>query len=554
MHRTQFFFNSLNIFLQNIVLIFLCNYAFSQDLDTEQINVIKPYQPTLSDAFKISDNPRVDTTTPLVPKLNYTIISKKPIINFKVNTLKPLKVKEEFMPALSKNYVKIGMGNYTTPYGEFFVNTLRSKTYSMGAHLKHLSSAGKIKDVGYPGHSNNLISIFGKKFWSKEVLKTSISYTRDVFHLYGFNTSDTVISKNDIRQHFKYINALFNLSNNTSSSKSHLKHSLNLDYYHFSDLYKTTENSISLKANLSKHIKKENYLSLNSIINYTGTSDPLYFYDGSIISLTPQISGGTSTWSIKAGFNTVLENDGGGSFIHLYPAIDFTYDIVGDFLIAYGTAAGGIKQNTYKDITDINPFLSSNLFLRNTNYKLDLLGGLKGKIVNTISFNSSIQYQEINEESFYLNSPEYPFNKFILIYDNITLISLHGEIAYEKTEDLSFIFEANYYKYTLTNEVKPWHRPNMKMMGTASYRWRNDFLFRSDIFYTGSQYATVYNFSSTVTKLKGFVDINFSGSYNYSKDLSFFINLNNVGAFRYYQWLQYPSQRFNMLMGLSYSF
>jgi len=55
-------------------------------------------------------------------------------------------------------------------------------------------------------------------------------------------------------------------------------------------------------------------------------------------------------------------------------------------------------------------------------------------------------------------------------------------------------------------------------------------------------------------ELKGIFDANLGLEYRYTKKLSAFINFNNIGAVRYQRWEDYPTQRFNVLGGLTYSF
>jgi outer membrane receptor protein involved in Fe transport len=50
------------------------------------------------------------------------------------------------------------------------------------------------------------------------------------------------------------------------------------------------------------------------------------------------------------------------------------------------------------------------------------------------------------------------------------------------------------------------------------------------------------------------VDLNLGVEYRYSKVLSGFITLNNILGQRYYHWYNYPSYRFNMMLGITYSF
>ena len=55
-------------------------------------------------------------------------------------------------------------------------------------------------------------------------------------------------------------------------------------------------------------------------------------------------------------------------------------------------------------------------------------------------------------------------------------------------------------------------------------------------------------------QLKGIFDANIGAEYRYTKRLGFFISFNNIANFRYYRWSNYPTKRFSLMGGLSYSF
>ncbi|MCD4695055.1 MAG: hypothetical protein K8S16_02345 [Bacteroidales bacterium] len=55
-------------------------------------------------------------------------------------------------------------------------------------------------------------------------------------------------------------------------------------------------------------------------------------------------------------------------------------------------------------------------------------------------------------------------------------------------------------------------------------------------------------------ELAAMIDLNLGFEYRYSKVLSGFLNLNNILGQRYEHWYNYPTYRFNFLLGISYSF
>jgi len=110
--------------MKNTILLFILltttTILFGQDkkkdtLDTEVINVVKPYTPTVSDAFKIK----------VAPEINDTIIGKKKPIEYSIfsipvaSTFTPAKGKAKILRVdpsapIYDNFVTAGFGNFGT--------------------------------------------------------------------------------------------------------------------------------------------------------------------------------------------------------------------------------------------------------------------------------------------------------------------------------------------------------------------------------------------------------------------------------------------------------
>ena len=148
----------------------------------ENVTVIGNFQPSLSDANKLNTQPVISDTTVTIPALNYNVLTRKYKTSYVTEPIKAARVGEASLTKLYKFLAKVGFGNYTMPYGEFYANNTYSKTFSIGAHLKHLSSSGKLKSYAYPGNSENLIDFYGKKTNKKNVVGGSIAYKRNVYH------------------------------------------------------------------------------------------------------------------------------------------------------------------------------------------------------------------------------------------------------------------------------------------------------------------------------------------------------------------------------------
>jgi outer membrane receptor protein involved in Fe transport len=73
------------------------------------------------------------------------------------------------------------------------------------------------------------------------------------------------------------------------------------------------------------------------------------------------------------------------------------------------------------------------------------------------------------------------------------------------------------------------------------------------MFYRGERFAAAYN-GDSFQRLKPYFDANLSVEYRYSKMVSVFLNINNIGAVQYFKWYNYPSYRLQLLAGASLSF
>jgi len=146
-------------------------------------------------------------------------------------------------------------------------------------------------------------------------------------------------------------------------------------------------------------------------------------------------------------------------------------------------------------------------------------------------------------------------NTFTLVFDDVSLLKGSAEFSYHMNEKFSILIRGNFYKYNMDTEAKPWHKPQFDLLLSGSYSIQKKILIRADIFTNGKRYAKTFDKGIEQAKqLDGFVDLNLGIEYRYTKILSAFVNFNNIISNRYFIWNNYPSQKFNFMAGLSYSF
>ena len=107
----------------------------------------------------------------------------------------------------------------------------------------------------------------------------------------------------------------------------------------------------------------------------------------------------------------------------------------------------------------------------------------------------------------------------------------------------------------MENNEKAWHKPNSEIAVNFRYNFWDKIIFNATLFASGKYYAKIQESSGYVSqKVDGYLDFNLGLEYHYSKILSLYADLNNLTFSRYYVWNNYPSERFNGIVGIKYSF
>ena len=138
-----------------IGIVFQVSQSFAQErkqtndtIDTQVVNVIKPYTPTISDAFKIKEIPTLDDENTTTKKeIKYNIFSIPVASTFTPAKGRAAKVDKAKEVKLYDNYASLGFGTYTSILGEIYLNHALSSTERVGGYLSHHSSQGGIEGL-----------------------------------------------------------------------------------------------------------------------------------------------------------------------------------------------------------------------------------------------------------------------------------------------------------------------------------------------------------------------------------------------------------------------
>jgi len=537
--------------------------TFSQGIN-EQVTVTAAFEPTIPETGKLSISPSPDETVVKLPVMTYSVKPLQMETTLKPDNITPVKLVGEPVKKLYRNYARVGFGNYTTPYAEFFANSLRSKTYAFGVHLKHLSSSGKIKDYAKSSNSLNLIQVNGQRYTENHTISAGAGYRRNVAHHYGFIPAETEFEYNEdsLKQRFNRLNLSAGIRSNYTEPDQ-LNHRLGVSFNSISDLFKTRESLISIDGRIDKRFElfdltEHQVLGLDANLRFTGYKDSTLKQKSSIITLKPSISTEFEEYRLLLGLDFTVQVDS-ASKVYLFPFAEAQVRALEDAIVITAGITGGLTRKGFDNLSDVNPFVQSILPLRYTRERFTFYAGARAKAGKYIDLSASFSTGSVENEGFFINDPAAKLlNRFTLVYNDGNVMKGRFEAGYHTGERIRIKAFASFEKWSLTNDEKPWHRPGSSFGAEGTYDIQKKIVVKAGFITNGKQYAKLPSpdrAGDYLTKtVKGYTDINLGVEYRYTKLLSAFLNLSNLTGSRYYLWYNYPAYRFRIMGGVSYSF
>ena len=562
-----------------VLVVFLFQFSFAQkkeQIGTETVNVVKPYTPKISDAFKVKEIPELNEEANAKKEtIKYTIFSFPVASTFTPSKGKAEGVEKEKPTQLFKNYATFGVGNYGTFIGELFVNHDLNNTDYVGGMFRHHSSEGGIKNVALENRffDTSLDLMYGSN--QKDVsYNVDLGYQNQIYNWYGLpaNFDSTLINGINPQQTYGTISLGGNVTLNES-----ILNKASLKYNHFSDASGSSENRFYAKPTVEFDVM-DSAVKTNIIVDYVGgsfknnylnTNTTRVKYGFTNFGIVPSFVMQQDDWTLNigAGLFYSLDTENSNNKFLVYPQINASYKVVGDLMIFYAGAEGNLEQNSYMNFVNDNPFLSPTLNIAPTDKQYDIFAGLKGKLANNVSYNLRASYvNERNKALFrsndYNENPgnnDYAYgNSFQVVYDDMKTLRFYGELKADFSKDVSFGINGTFSSYTNDFQQEAWNLPTIKINSNLDFNITKKWFAGANVFYVGErkdfQINTDFAANAAPVTLKSYFDVNANVGYKYSDRLTAFARANNITNNAYQKWLNYPVQGFQLVLGANYKF
>lgn len=543
----------------------------AQETDyNEKVVVMAPYQPTIGEVVKVTIPPIFVDTLVAVKKIRYDILTRPLNLSFTTENIKPAKITGEPLFKLSNQHIKLGFGNYKSPMADIYLSMGRNEHWAAGASYSHHSSWGTLE--GYDtamDNAYNELNVFGQYFSENFTVSARYFYSKQRVSCYGFSNDRTPPLSSDLLPSKRFYENLGGeiLLQDNSVKEEDWHYSALFSFTHGVSYFRGLENIIGLGADASKELQSDfkyvESLILGGRIGYEYYSSlpwhNMPVQDNFKVKVEPTLFARYSILELNAAlrFNIYKEEE---ATLQFNPVIDLKIEAVKNVFEVFTGIGGDVYKNTLINIAKENPFLSlrttQNLPFSKTRF--NFYAGFKSSIMKNLDWVMTLNTSTI-DNFVYFDLQKYSYNVgSIIMYSafndfevktlDLNYTNIHGELSYIFSDRLSAVLSANYNYYNKEVLYKPMFDGVLDIRYDMGY----DIVLKTKINAFSERLAR--NELGEMVNLKGAVDWGVGAEYTYDKNWSAFAQFNNLLNIRYYNWYDYPSFRFNFILGLAYSF
>ena len=546
--------------------------------------MLKPYNPTISDAFKIKDTPKLNDSNMVKKKeVKYNIFSIPVASTFTPAKGKAANVDKAKPVKLYDNYASVGVGSYTTLLGEVYLNHALSNTENVGGYFSHHSSSGGIQDVRL---DNNFSKTGLNAHYSQKLRdfswKIDGGFDLMTYNWYGLagalddDTSAMAVDPTHTYNTF-YLGGKLKFKEKLAGRFADaIINDGSVRFRRFGDNQNSGENRFVAKTGFDVPIQGET-INTEFYIDYIGGSFDRDFnntgeirYGNVTFGLSPSYQLKQDDLTVDLGVSLVFLNDTefSDNKFFIYPNFEASYRLVDEILIAYGGIKGELQQNSYYDFATENPFVSPTLTIVPTDQRYNGFIGLKGKLSNNVSYNiKGNYYAEENKPLFKANdaqtfaTEDYQFgNSFGVVYDDVKTFSVAGELNINVNRNFTLGFKGEYFNYNTNNQADAWNLPDVTGSIFMDVQISEKWFAGASAFYVGerkdqqSLVGVLVTPDPTPITLDSYFDANTHLGYKINDQLSVFAKVNNILNQDYQRYLNFPVQGIQAIAGATYQF
>ncbi len=555
------------------------------NIGTETVTVTKAYSPTISDAFKIKSIPNLNDSIVLQKKkIEYNIFSVPVASTFSPAKGKASVVKKLPPPELYNSYASGGAGNPSNAMAKFYTSRAINRDERLDLGFNHNSSRATIDGVDLESKysSTEVDASYSKR--DRDInWGAAVGLQHQLYNWYGLPSGVfdlATINNIDERQNY----FMGEIGGYVNVEEAYFRDA-KLKYRRFWDAIESGENRAIFGTGFEFPVEEESF-GININMDYVGgsfananvnspTNDGEIKYSNFQVGINPTLAMLRDDLTLNLGVNIVygMDVEKSESNFYIYPAVTASYRLLDDSVIVYGGIEGELRQNSYYDFVEDNPFVSPTLDIQPTDSQYDAYIGLKGQLLPNLSYNIKGSYTAENRRPLFKLNPENSFrndekgyyygNSFEVFYDDIKTLGIFGELNIDVNRNFTLGMNAEVYEYDTETNNPAWNLPNLKGSLFMDYQIDENWYMGVNLFYVGERedFSTIVvqnpppgGIDATMIILDSYFDANAHVGYRVNNQLSIFAKAANIANNNYQKWANFPVQGLQVLGGVTYKF
>ncbi|MDR2938248.1 MAG: hypothetical protein LBU92_04840, partial [Prevotellaceae bacterium] len=533
---------------------------------TKTVEVLRAYEPTIPEAYKINPIPRIDDTASVQTTFTYPLRQVRPLTEeFLINPIAPARVQRDYYSEANernRGYLRMGFGLKPSTLIDAYYGSERAQKFVWDVFANHYGNFGKVKNEAKEKVPNlsmrNELGGSGKYNFTHGALLGTAGFQRHDLRLYGYETDFFTLNDykdlpNDEKR-LAYNHTYFSLDYKSLAlpdSTWEISGTFNFYDYRRKVRNDLTEDALEFSLFVKKRATPTTTfgVAINTDVylrSRWGVSN-----SNTVFSIAPEAVEKRDSWEVSAKLNFTLDNVSGKLKPYLYPVLNLTAQLADNMFFPYVELSGEHGVNTYKSLTIENPY-TLNIDLRNTRKSIALKGGMKGHVGSMLGYDVNLSYAFVNDMHFFVDSYLLP-NYFVVLYDDVKLFTFGGTMRFQPMRPLELKLGLRYDQYTMDPLEEAYNRPSLGMKLEAKYNlWNKLNLYANARVMGGYKVMTIVDEQGATiddgNKKAGF-DLSIGADYRFVDRSSVFVQINNLTNSRYQLYNNYPSYGLNLMLG-----
>lgn len=550
--------NKRIIFLLLLATGFSFALTAQDELPTEQVDIIKSFNAKLLDAERQLVDPQLPPLDTATRRMDYNIIDRTLEVEYLPPKIRPLAMRGDALAESYNGYIKGGGGLPAAFYLEGAYNLLSENNFDLGINLLH-HSANNNNRTENQRFADNHAGLTGTYYFDQGfAVNGELNYISDRVFFYGYNELNEELGrsfsleKDDVKQRFSIFEAAAEIFNG-ERTVGDFNYEAGFDFYFLQDNYAARENGFKLNLGATKWFQEKHALRVDLITDFTSFKDTAR-YDLNNFYLQPNFTFHGDLFKAKLGVNVVSHEDE----FFFFPDVELSASVIPGIVTAFIGAGGSLQKNTFRTLTDYNPFMVSQLRIENTHY-YDFYAGAKGNVAGLFDYQGKVSYRTADNLALFLPdiitvSDTISLPRFNVLYDTVNIFSISGTVSAPLFEGFELGGTVTQNFYSVSNQEKAWHLPALTLNVTAQYTAleANNLIFRADLFLENG--VPFLNADDQADNLNALFDVSVGAEYYVTENIGIFGQLNNLANNRRQRWQYYPVFGLNALVGITARF